>query len=303
MRYNICRLVVAEPEIEPTVGLLSIQSRRFSQSFRIFESQNAENKSHSRRNSGKYDDNDNNNGSNDNKMINKMKSDEKISSKKNSNKSDEINFDDITLNMDYDDQNDNDNNNDNNNNNNKGSNNHSNDSIKKINKKKLNRNLTEDSDETPQIHIFYDKKRIPSYTDRILHKSYPGFKNNLRFLNFKSCEIVPSSDHKPVFCDFLLQTTAGGINIIKNLKNDGIKFELFDLKGSNLAEMDEVMGHLGEYCIVLYCILLYCIVLYCIALYCYVFVCLGVEGGGCFIIVLYCCMCVSLILIYANYIS
>ena len=292
MRYNICRLVVAEPEIEPTVGLLSIQSRRFSQSFRIFESQNAENKSHSRRNSGKYDDNDNNNGSNDNKMINKMKSDEKISSKKNSNKSDEINFDDITLNMDYDDQNDN----DNNDNNNKGSNNHSNDSIKKINKKKLNRNLTEDSDETPQIHIFYDKKRIPSYTDRILHKSYPGFKNNLRFLNFKSCEIVPSSDHKPVFCDFLLQTTAGGINIIKNLKNDGIKFELFDLKGSNLAEMDEVMGHLGEYCIVLYCILLYCTVLYCTVLYCIVLHCIVLYCIVLYCIVLYCIVLYCIVL-------
>ena len=100
--------------------------------------------------------------------------------------------------------------------------------------------------DAPQVNIFYDKKRIPSYTDRILYKSFSGFKKNLQFLNFKSCENVPSSDHKPVYCDFLLQTTDGGNSIIKNCRNNGIKFEIYSLKATNLAEMDEVLGKSGR---------------------------------------------------------
>ena len=100
--------------------------------------------------------------------------------------------------------------------------------------------------DAPQVNTFYDKKRIPSYTDRVLYKSFSGFQKNLQLLDFKSCEDVPSSDHKPVYCDFLLQTTDGGHNIIKNGKGDGIKFEFFSLKATNLAEMDEVLGKAGN---------------------------------------------------------
>ena len=52
--------------------------------------------------------------------------------------------------------------------------------------------------------------------------------------------------HKPVYCDFLLQTTDGGNSIIKNCRNNGIKFEIFSLKATNLAEMDEVLGKSGR---------------------------------------------------------
>ena len=64
--------------------------------------------------------------------------------------------------------------------------------------------------------------QIEFYTNHSL-----DLKKNLQFLNFKSCENVPSSDHKPVYCDFLLQTTDGGNSIIKNCRNNGIKFEIY----------------------------------------------------------------------------
>lgn len=53
---------------------------------------------------------------------------------------------------------------------------------------------------------FYDQKRIPAYTDRVLYKSLPGFKKNLKEVAFNSCEECVSSDHKPVVCTFELMT-------------------------------------------------------------------------------------------------
>ena len=49
-----------------------------------------------------------------------------------------------------------------------------------------------------------------------------------------------------MYCDFLLQTTDGGNSIIKNCRNNGIKFEIYSLKATNLAEMDEVLGKSGR---------------------------------------------------------
>ena len=46
--------------------------------------------------------------------------------------------------------------------------------------------------------LYYNKKRLPSYTDRILYKSLPGFKKNLIVTGFESVEQIQSSDHKPV---------------------------------------------------------------------------------------------------------
>jgi len=67
---------------------------------------------------------------------------------------------------------------------------------------------------TDLVQQFYDKKRIPSYTDRILYKSWHGFVKNLECKQFGSKEYVTSSDHKPVYAVFQL-TTTGGINEIR----------------------------------------------------------------------------------------
>jgi hypothetical protein len=97
------------------------------------------------------------------------------------------------------------------------------------------------------IPNFYDKKRIPSYTDRVLYKSLPGFIDNMKLSEFYSCENVPSSDHKPVVCSFELKTTDGGVNIQKSKKETGLSVEIYDLRGFNLAEMDSVLGAAGTY--------------------------------------------------------
>eukprot|EP01035_Chromulina_nebulosa_P023805 gene23805-30883_t len=57
------------------------------------------------------------------------------------------------------------------------------------------------------VDEFYDKKRIPSFTDRVLFKSAPIFAENIHTDFFESCESVSSSDHKPVIAGFTLHTT------------------------------------------------------------------------------------------------
>ena len=44
----------------------------------------------------------------------------------------------------------------------------------------------------------YNKKRAPSYTDRILFNSMPGFRQNLHISEFTSTPKFVSSDHKPI---------------------------------------------------------------------------------------------------------
>lgn len=97
----------------------------------------------------------------------------------------------------------------------------------------------------PSVASFYDKKRIPSYTDRVLYRSLPGFVDNIQPVSFVSCEATTSSDHKPVVCSFDLTTTGGLSNIIKSSSsNRAFDLELFDMKAYNLAEMDtDLLGH------------------------------------------------------------
>ncbi len=72
---------------------------------------------------------------------------------------------------------------------------------------------------------YYRDNRLPSYTDRILYKSLPGFRHHLEVNAFESCEDVLISDHKPVRASFNLQTTPGPAGIVIN--KDGIgSFEL-----------------------------------------------------------------------------
>lgn len=72
--------------------------------------------------------------------------------------------------------------------------------------------LTDTPAPTLPLPMYYDSKRLPSYTDRILHRSWPGFLPHLLpspSLPFSSCEYCTSSDHKPVRAGFLLLVTSG----------------------------------------------------------------------------------------------
>jgi hypothetical protein len=67
---------------------------------------------------------------------------------------------------------------------------------------------------------YYNTKRLPSYTDRILYRSLPGFEYFISEGYFESCEYVTSSDHKPVRAFFLIDTVPGdkGIHLLADGK-------------------------------------------------------------------------------------
>ncbi len=99
------------------------------------------------------------------------------------------------------------------------------------------------------VKVFYDPKRIPSYTDRILYKSLPAFAGCLKPRFFMSCEGCTSSDHKPVQAGFELNLSGGSDSILidrevlKNIRDTEFKLSLSlkNLCGENLEEMDEPM--------------------------------------------------------------
>ena len=109
-----------------------------------------------------------------------------------------------------------------------------------------------------QIKKFYDPKRIPSFTDRILHRSMPQFKKNLEFVKFRSFENITTSDHKPVQATFNLFLTHGTNDIsvpshvqdylnhkaISKLikEKQGIELVISEMRCKDLAEMDVELG-------------------------------------------------------------
>jgi hypothetical protein len=115
------------------------------------------------------------------------------------------------------------------------------------------------SDSSKVVSTFYHPKRIPSFTDRILHKSLPAFAANVTNQFFESCERAISSDHKPVRAGFELTLCKGeeGIMVDKSLlqwqgkvssKTSGsrtdaqvLRMTFSDLKGENLEEMDSAV--------------------------------------------------------------
>lgn len=62
----------------------------------------------------------------------------------------------------------------------------------------------------------YSLNRLPSYTDRILYKSLPGFSSadHIQVLFFESCESVTTSDHKPVRACFEVRLCKGATGIM-----------------------------------------------------------------------------------------
>jgi hypothetical protein len=57
---------------------------------------------------------------------------------------------------------------------------------------------------------------MPSFCDRILYKSLPIYKENIKPLFFDSCEAANSSDHKPVRGGFEVNLTTGAHGILMN---------------------------------------------------------------------------------------
>lgn len=109
------------------------------------------------------------------------------------------------------------------------------------------------SEDNLSVKTYYHKKRIPSYTDRILYKSLSTFQNHCRAVFFESCEAALSSDHKPVRAGFHLKITKGSDDIIidrqllgklkkpaesRNKEPKLLRLQVFDLKGIELEEMD-----------------------------------------------------------------
>merc|ERR1711871_1293245 len=86
---------------------------------------------------------------------------------------------------------------------------------------------------------FYDNKRMPSYTDRMLVKSLPGFTDHVVDIGMESCEGVLSSDHKPVRAFFEVATTIGASGIISSQHvANCVKLEISNLSAKGLASMD-----------------------------------------------------------------
>ena len=61
---------------------------------------------------------------------------------------------------------------------------------------------------------FYDKKRLPSYTDRILYKSMSAFAEKIKPEFFEAVEATMSSDHKPVRAGFKVVLPGNGVRDI-----------------------------------------------------------------------------------------
>lgn len=66
------------------------------------------------------------------------------------------------------------------------------------------------------MKFYYSDNRLPSYTDRILYKSWSQYSKNLELIAFQSCERVTSSDHKPVVGLFQLTVNNGIGEIDRN---------------------------------------------------------------------------------------
>lgn len=84
----------------------------------------------------------------------------------------------------------------------------------------------------------YQEKRIPSWTDRILFRSLPGFKGRLQELGpFQACNGVTSSDHKPVRAAFTLMPSLAPPEVCS--EDQGAIIEISRLSCKGLKSMDK----------------------------------------------------------------
>lgn len=69
--------------------------------------------------------------------------------------------------------------------------------------------------ERDEPYMFHGKRnRIPSWTDRVLYRSLPGFESDLSMLSYESCPNFMSSDHKPVMCSFKISNPLRNVDVI-----------------------------------------------------------------------------------------
>ncbi|ETW09428.1 hypothetical protein H310_00033 [Aphanomyces invadans] len=82
----------------------------------------------------------------------------------------------------------------------------------------------------------FTQQRVPSYCDRVLWKSLPGFAANLTLKEYNCVEDISTSDHKPVFATFdvrPLPTPSPNSN-----SHDLVEVKFSDVSATNLDAMD-----------------------------------------------------------------
>ncbi|KAH9157518.1 hypothetical protein AeRB84_000620 [Aphanomyces euteiches] len=82
----------------------------------------------------------------------------------------------------------------------------------------------------------YTKQRVPSYCDRVLWKSLPGFEKHLKLIEYKCVQDICTSDHKPIFASFELEPLPPASPDFNN--HDMVEVKLTNLSAANLAAMD-----------------------------------------------------------------
>jgi len=93
----------------------------------------------------------------------------------------------------------------------------------------------------PKLPYDFQKKRTPSWCDRILWKSAPGFEKDVECSGYWNAPKILSSDHKPVYGEFSVSTwprASGRVHdgIISNTMEAIISFR--NCKGSGLRSAD-----------------------------------------------------------------
>uniref|UniRef100_K3X4F6 C2 domain-containing protein n=1 Tax=Globisporangium ultimum (strain ATCC 200006 / CBS 805.95 / DAOM BR144) TaxID=431595 RepID=K3X4F6_GLOUD len=84
----------------------------------------------------------------------------------------------------------------------------------------------------------YNPQRIPSYCDRVLHKSLPGRRAHLKLQRFTCIESISSSDHKPVRAEFHVTPTPP-ISLNTTLSTaQATRVEIVELCALDLIGMD-----------------------------------------------------------------
>ncbi|GMF32305.1 unnamed protein product [Phytophthora lilii] len=81
----------------------------------------------------------------------------------------------------------------------------------------------------------YLVKRVPSYCDRVLYKSLPGLRGNIKLQRFSCFEAIATSDHKPIAAAFQVGQTPA---ICAGAAEKPTLVEIVDLAGKDLLGLD-----------------------------------------------------------------
>ncbi|RLN97557.1 hypothetical protein BBJ28_00017551 [Nothophytophthora sp. Chile5] len=85
---------------------------------------------------------------------------------------------------------------------------------------------------------FHSLERVPSYCDRVLHKSLPGLRGNVKLQRFSCIEAIATSDHKPVVAAFHVgRTPSIQVSAAPPLAKPTL-VEITELAGKDLLGLD-----------------------------------------------------------------